>query len=196
MPERYAASATSNVSICVYCGSKSGANKKYVHAAEALGRAIARHGMRLVYGGGNVGLMGSLADAVLAGGGGVTGVIPAALRDRELAHTDLGELIVVEDMHERKATMAARADAFVALPGGYGTLEELFEAVAWAQLGFHQKPVSLLNSHGYFDHLIAFLDHAMDVELLRPQHRALLQIESDPDELIAVLVQRLSASKA
>ena len=196
MPEHYSASTLREVSICVYCGSKSGADGKYVRTAETLGRAIALHGMRLVYGGGNVGLMGSLADAVLAGGGGVTGVIPAALRDRELAHTDLDELIVVEDMHERKATMAARADAFVALPGGYGTLEELFEAVAWVQLGFHQKPVSLLNSHGYFDHLLAFLDHAMDEELLRPPHRALLQIESDPLELIVGLVQRLSASKA
>ena len=196
MPERYAASATSDVSICVYCGSKSGADEKYVHAAEALGRAIVRHGMRLVYGGGNVGLMGRLADAVLAGGGGVTGVIPAALRDRELAHEDVDELIVVDDIHERKATMAARADAFVALPGGYGTLEELFEAVAWAQLGFHRKSVSLLNSHGYFDHLIAFLDHAMAEEFLRPQHRTLLRIESDPDELIDVLAQHLGGSKA
>ncbi len=196
MREPTSASSGDRVNICVYCGSKDGAEGKYVRTAEALGRAIAHHGMRLVYGGGNVGLMGSLADAVIAGGGEVTGVIPAALRDRELAHEDVDELIVVEDMHERKATMADRADAFVALPGGYGTLEELFEAVAWTQLGFHRKPVSLLNSHGYFDHLIAFLDHAMAEEFLRPQHRTLLQIASDPDELIGALAQHLGGSKA
>ena len=182
-------------SICVYCGSKSGTYGKYVRIAESLGQAIARAGMRLVYGGGNVGLMGSLAEAVMADGGGVTGVIPRALRDRELAHSDVDELIVVDDMHERKALMAARADAFVALPGGYGTLEELFEAVAWAQLGIHQKPVSLLNSHGFFDHLIAFLDHANAEEFLKPQHRSLLHVESDPDKLVSGLARYVRESK-
>ena len=183
------------MSICVYCGSKSGTEGKYVPIAESLGQAIARAGMRLVYGGGNVGLMGSLAEAVMADGGGVTGVIPRALRDRELAHSDVDELIVVDDMHERKALMAARADAFVALPGGYGTLEELFEAVAWAQLGIHQKPVSLLNAHGFFDHLIAFLDHANGEEFLRAQHRSLLRVESDPDRLVSELAHYVRESK-
>ena len=183
------------MSICVYCGSKSGTEGKYVPIAESLGQAIARAGMRLVYGGGNVGLMGSLAEAVMADGGGVTGVIPRALRDRELAHSDVDELIVVDDMHERKALMAARADAFVALPGGYGTLEELFEAVAWAQLGIHQKPVILLNSHGFFDHLIAFLDHANGEEFLRARHRSLLRVESDPDRLVSELAQYVRESK-
>ena len=162
--------------------------------AVSFGQALARRGWGLVYGGGNVGLMGCVAEAVMRSGGRVTGVIPRALVDRDLAHAGVDELIVVDDMHERKATMADRADAFVALPGGYGTLEELFEAVAWAQLGFHQKPVSLLNSHGYFDHLVAFLDHAHGEDFLRPQHRNLIQVESNPDSLMNTLARHLNVS--
>jgi len=175
------------VRVCVYCGSKTGSDKAYAAQAVSLGTALAGRGLGLVYGGGNVGLMGCLADAVLDAGGEVTGVIPRALEQQELAHRGLNELIVVDDMHARKSTMAARADAFVAMPGGYGTLEELFEVAAWAQLGIHPKPVGLLNCGGYFDHLIAFLDHAVNEEFLRPQHRALLHAETDPETLIATL---------
>ena len=171
----------------MYCGSKAGkdgGDSLYVRHAVALGRAIAERGLGLVYGGGNVGLMGHIAEAVMAAGGEVVGVIPRHLEQLELAHREITELVVVEDMHERKAMMAQRSAAFVALPGGYGTLEELFEATAWAQLGYHQKPIGLLNSDGYFDHLIAFLDHALREAFLRPQHRALLRVESDPETLI------------
>ena len=181
--------------ICVYCGSKvgkAGANSTYVRHAIALGKAIAQRGFGLVYGGGNVGLMGQVADAVMAAGEQVVGVIPRALAERELAHQDLTELIIVEDMHERKAIMAQRSVAFVALPGGYGTLEELFEVTAWAQLGFHQKPIALLNTDGYFDHLLAFLNHATDEGFLKKQHRGLLYVESDPATLADVLVSNLS----
>lgn len=171
-------------SVCVYCGSREGASPAYVRAAAALGTAIARRGLGLVYGGGNVGLMGHLADAALARGGRVVGVIPEVLEARELAHRRLHELIVVPDMHRRKAIMAERASAFVALPGGYGTLEELFEAMAWAQLGFHGKPVGLLNTEGYFDPLIAFLDHAVRQQFLRPRHRALLVVRREADALL------------
>ena len=147
--------------ICVYCGSNLGNRPVYGERAAELGTRLAREGLTVVYGGGNVGLMGITADSVLAAGGQVVGVIPHALKQRELAHQGLTELLVVDDMHERKALMADRADAFITLPGGYGTLEELFEALAWSQLGIHQKPVGLLNTAGYFDHLLAFLDHAV-----------------------------------
>ena len=173
--------------VCVYCGSKAGADQVYRAAALALGRALARRGLGLVYGGGNVGLMGLLADAVLEGGGQVLGVIPQPLADRELAHRQLTELIVVEGMHQRKALMAQHADAFIALPGGYGTLEELFEALAWAQLGLHPKPVGLLNTAGYFDHLLAFLDHAVQQQFLQPRHQRLLRVGAEAEELVDAL---------
>ena len=181
--------------IGVYCGSKAGvdgADSTYVRDAEALGHEIARRGLGLVYGGGNVGLMGVIAEAVMAGGGETVGVIPRALEEKELAHRGVSELIVVDNMHERKAIMAQRSIAFVALPGGYGTLEELFEVTAWAQLGFHQKPIGLLNTDGYFDHLLAFLDHAMHEGFLRERHRALLRVESDPLTLIDSTVVNLA----
>ncbi len=181
--------------ICVYCGSKAGkagADSTYARDAVTLGDTIARRGFGLVYGGGNVGLMGLVAEAVMDAGGETVGVIPRALEEKELAHRGVSELIVVEDMHERKAIMARRAAAFVALPGGYGTLEELFEVTAWAQLGFHHKPIGLLNTDGYFDHLLAFLDHAMREEFLRERHRALLSVESDPATLIDSTVASLT----
>lgn len=179
-------------SVCVYCGSKSGIDDIYRRDAEALGRALAQRDLRLVYGGGNVGLMGALADAVLSGGGRAVGVIPSALAELELAHRQLTELVVVEDMHARKALMAERSQAFVALPGGYGTLEELFEAVAWSQLEIHAKPIGLLNSGGYYDHLVAFLDHAAEREFLRPHHRALLKVSDDPEQLLDELTSNLA----
>lgn len=173
--------------ICVYCGSKSGRGEEYLRQAEAMGRTIARSGMGLVYGGGNVGLMGVLARAALAAGGRVVGVIPRALQEQEAAHGKLHELIVAGDMHERKALMARRSDAFAALPGGYGTMEELFEVLSWSQLGFHAKPVGLLNTEGYFDHLIAFLDEAVERQFLSPGHRSLLRVEADPESLVRAL---------
>jgi hypothetical protein len=162
--------------ICVYCGSKTGVQEAYRSAAIDLGHAMAARGWGLVYGGGNVGLMGLVADATLAAGGEVIGVIPQALAtaEKELAHPNLTQLLVVADMHQRKAAMAQRADAFIALPGGYGTLEELFEMLAWAQLGFHKKPLALLNIAGYFDHLIRFLNHALDQGFLRERHLDLI----------------------
>ena len=177
--------------ICVYCGSRSGHSPAYEQAAAELGTALARHGLGLVYGGGNVGLMGVLADAVLAGGSQVIGVIPRRLEQRDVAHRGLQELIVVDDMHQRKAAMASRAAAFVALPGGFGTLEELFEAVAWSQLGFHDKPVAVLNTLGYFDHLLAFLDHATDQHFLHAHHRPLVRVARQVDELMADLLAAL-----
>ena len=170
--------------ICVYCGSKTGFRPLYAAAARELGSTMARRGIGLVYGGGNVGLMGLLADAALQGGTEVIGVIPRPLADKELAHQRLDELIVVENMHQRKAIMARRSNAFVALPGGYGTLEELFEAVAWSQLGIHCKPLSLLNTAGYFEHLLAFLDQAVQEDFLRPHHRSLLRVEETIDSLL------------
>ncbi len=173
--------------ICVYCGSKFGRGEEYRREAEALGSAIARLGTGLVYGGGDVGLMGVVAGSALAAGGRVVGVIPRALQEQELAHGKLHELIVAGDMHERKALMAARADAFAALPGAYGTLEELFEVLAWSQLGFHAKPVGLLNTGGYFDHLVAFLDEAVERQFLSPGNRSLLRVETDPVALVRAL---------
>ncbi len=170
--------------ICVYCGSKTGFRPLFAAAARELGSSLARRGIGLVYGGGNVGLMGLLADAALQGGAEVIGVITRPLAIKELAHENLHELIVVENMHQRKAIMARRAHAFVALPGGYGTLEELFEAAAWAQLGIHGKPLGLLNTAGYFRHLLAFLDQAVQEDFLRPQHRSLLRVEENIDTLL------------
>jgi uncharacterized protein (TIGR00730 family) len=179
-------------SVCVFCGSNPGARPVYRDAARRLGEAIAGAGLRLVYGGASVGLMGSVADAALARDGEVTGVLPEFMMPRELAHTKLTELRLVGSMHERKAVMAARSDAFVALPGGFGTLEELFEVLTWAQLGLHAKPCALLDVDGYFASLTAFLDHAVGEGLLRAEHRATLFIEQDADRL----VERLKAHAA
>jgi uncharacterized protein (TIGR00730 family) len=172
--------------LCVFCGSSSGLRPEYQTAAETLGRALSDRGIGLVYGGAHVGLMGAVADAVLRGGGGgeVIGVIPRALVEREIAHRGLTELRVVGSMHERKAVMADLADGFVALPGGAGTLEELFEVWTWAQLGLHRKPCGLLNVNGYFDALGAFLDHASAEQFLRAEHRAMLIMENDPAALL------------
>jgi uncharacterized protein (TIGR00730 family) len=170
--------------LCVYCGSNPGFREVYAEAGEALGRLLAGRGIGLVYGGAAKGLMGRLADAVLAAGGEVQGVIPHALMAKEIAHTGVTRLHVVGTMHERKALMAELADGFVALPGGFGTLEEIIEIVTWAQLRFHQKPCGLLNVDGYFDHLVAYLEHAEREGFLKPEHRRMLLVERDPEALI------------
>jgi uncharacterized protein (TIGR00730 family) len=169
--------------VCVFCGSRGG-GPIYADAARSLGALLAGRGLALVYGAGHVGLMGVLADAVLAAGGRVVGVIPQGLVDRELAHTGLTELIVVDTMHQRKAVMAERSDAFLALPGGYGTLDETFEILTWAQLGLHAKPVGLLNVAGYFDGLLSWLDHALREGFVKPAHRELLAVDDDAGRLL------------
>jgi uncharacterized protein (TIGR00730 family) len=173
--------------ICVFCGASPGARPAYRDAAEELARALTGQGIGVVYGGGGVGLMGALADAVLAAGGEITGVIPRSLVEREIAHRDVEDMRVVGSMHERKALMAELAGAFVALPGGIGTLEELFEVYTWAQLGLHRKPCALLNVEGYYDGVAGFLDHAVRERFLREETRDLLMVESDP----AALLERL-----
>ena len=175
------------LSVCVYCGSSSGNNPVYADAAKALGRALVKHNLSLVYGGGHVGLMGIVADAVLNAGGEVTGVIPKALMDTEVGHDHLTRLLVVKDMHERKALMAEHADGFIAMPGGIGTLEELFETLTWAQLGFHEKPIGLFNVAGFYDPLIEFLRHQTSQGFLRAEHKDLLLVEAAPNPLIEQL---------
>jgi uncharacterized protein (TIGR00730 family) len=170
--------------LCVFCGSSVGTNPAYLEAARATGRSLARRGIGIVYGGGSVGLMGALADAALAEGGEVVGVIPRALQLRELAHGGLTALHVVRSMHERKAKMAELADGFVALPGGLGTLEELAEILTWAQLGLHARPCGLLDVAGYYGPLIAFLDKAVSEGFVRPDHRRLLVVADDPGALL------------
>ena len=169
--------------ICVFCGSARGVDPAYAEAARLTGTALARRGLGLVYGGGHVGLMAVVADAALAAGGEVIGVIPDALAARELAHTGVTDLRIVGSMHERKALMASLSDGFIALPGGYGTLEELCEVLTWAQLGLHPKPCGLLNTRGYFNHLLALFDHAVTEGFLLPVHRALVLEETDPEAL-------------
>lgn len=176
-------------SVCVFCGSASGADPAYAAAARETGIELARRGLTLVYGGGRVGLMGEVATATMAAGGTVVGVIPHALSAKEIAFAGATELIVVESMHVRKALMAERADAFVALPGGFGTCDELFEILTWAQLRIHQKPVGLLNVAGFFTPLIAWLDHVVAAGLLKPKHRGLLIVS----ESIRDLLDRLAA---
>jgi uncharacterized protein (TIGR00730 family) len=178
--------------VCVFCGSHAGADPRYAEAASALGALLARRGHALVYGGARAGLMGAVADAALDGGGRVTGVIPEALWEREIGHTGVTELLVVGSMHERKALMAERSDAFVALPGGVGTLEEFFEAWTWAQLGIHRKPVALLNVAGFYDPLLAMLDHMAREGFVRPQQRAMVLVADAP----AALLDRLAAYHA
>ncbi|HJZ58661.1 MAG TPA: TIGR00730 family Rossman fold protein [Gemmataceae bacterium] len=170
--------------VCVFCGSQSGSNPIYAASARELGRELVRRGQVPVYGGGRVGLMGELATAVLEAGGEVVGVIPHALSAKEIAFTEATELIVVDTMHARKALMADRADAFVALPGGYGTCDELFEIVTWAQLGIHRKPVGLLNVNGFFTPLLGWLDHIVGEGLLKPKHRELLLVSDTAPDLL------------
>jgi uncharacterized protein (TIGR00730 family) len=171
-------------SLCVFCGSSPGVRPAYAAAARQLGTLLAHRGTRLVYGGARVGLMGSLADAVLRAGGEVTGVIPEGVLAREVARTDLRDLRIVPTMHERKAVMAELADGFIAIPGGAGTLEEFFEVWTWAQLGIHRKPCGVLNVDGYFDGLLTFLDHAVTERFLRMEHRAMVLVDDDPDRLL------------
>jgi uncharacterized protein (TIGR00730 family) len=171
-------------SLCVFCGSNPGASPAYGDAAARLGGALARRGLTLVYGGGRVGLMGVVADAALAAGGKVIGVIPEALATRELAHAGLTDLQVVGSMHERKARMSELADGFLALPGGIGTLEEWFEVWTWSQLGFQPKPCGLLEVAGYYRHLLAFLDHMTAQRFLSEPHRAMAIVDDDPERLL------------
>ncbi|ABQ69546.1 Rossman fold protein, TIGR00730 family [Rhizorhabdus wittichii DC-6] len=178
--------------LCVFCGSSPGVDPVHGVAARALGAALAEAGIDLVYGGGRVGLMGMVADSVLAAGGRVTGVIPKALADLEVAHLGLTELHVVGSMHERKAMMADRSDGFIALSGGIGTFEELFEIWTWGQLGDHAKPVALLNVAGFYDKLAGFLDDVVTAGFLRPAHRAMLMVDDDP----AALVRRMRDHRA
>ena len=181
--------------ICVFCGSSSGTRPAYGEMARSLGTELARRELGLVYGGSSVGLMGMLADAVLAAGGEVIGVLPRGLFRREVAHTGLTELREVESMHERKALMAQLADAFIALPGGYGTLDELFEMVTWAQLGLHAKPIGLLDAEQFFAPLLAFLRYVAQEGFIPPQHLSLLRRAETPaallDELLAYRPQPL-----
>lgn len=176
-------------SLCVYCGSRDGESPDFTAAAEACGRWIGTHGGCLVYGGGRAGLMGVVADATLAAGGQVVGVIPQSLVDRELAHGGCTELHIVQTMHERKRIMADRADAFLALPGGIGTMEELFEAWTWRQLGYHHKPVGLLNVQGYFDALLVFLDHARRQGFMGQSQMDLLRTDYELQRMLPALVQ-------
>jgi uncharacterized protein (TIGR00730 family) len=175
-------------SICVFCGGNPGVRPSYAAAARRLGEVVADRGLGLVYGGSSAGLMGAVADGAISRGGRVTGVLPRFMISREIAHHGLHELRFVGSMHERKAEMVARADAFVALPGGFGTLDELFEVLTWSQLDLHHKPCALLDVDGYFAPLLAFLDHAASEGLLRPEHRAMLFVEQDPDRLVDRLV--------
>jgi uncharacterized protein (TIGR00730 family) len=170
--------------LCIFCGSSEGRDPAYLQAARALGETLAVNGIGLVYGGASVGLMGALADAALSAGGDVTGVMPRALVEKEIAHNGLSDLRVVGSMHERKALMAELSDGFVALPGGIGTFEELFEMWTWAQLGHHRKPCALLNVRGFYDGLIAFLDQVAERWFIRGAHRAMLIVGHEPMELI------------
>jgi uncharacterized protein (TIGR00730 family) len=174
-------------SVCVFCGSSSGALPAYAEAARSLGRELVRRNLRLVYGGGNVGLMGIIADAVLGEGGEVIGVIPQALVAKEVAHPGLTQLHVVGSMHERKALMVELSDGFLALPGGFGTLEEFCEVLTWAQLGLHVRPCGLLNVNGYYDAMLAFFDRAVGDGFLRAKHRELVLMGQTPEEVLRLL---------
>ena len=176
-------------SICVYCGSSPGNHPKFVELARLTGRLLAERGIRLVYGGGNVGLMGACADAVLSAGGEVVGVIPEHLMNKELGHRGVTELHIVKDMHERKALMIALADGFISLPGSIGTFEETFETMTWSQLGLHPKPCGILNLDGYYDPLIALLENSVNNGFMRKEHLGLLYVDTE----IASLIDRLHA---
>ncbi|HEY9799237.1 MAG TPA: TIGR00730 family Rossman fold protein [Leptolyngbyaceae cyanobacterium] len=176
-------------SICVYCGSNFGNRNSYLQAAKSLGVQMAQRGITLIYGGAKVGLMGAVADSVLEAGGKVIGVMPQALIDKEIAHTGLSDLRVVNSMHERKLLMADLADAFIALPGGLGTLEEFCEVATWTQLGFHNKACGLLNIDGFYNRLISFLNHATKEQFIRSEHRSIVLVGATPEELIEKLSQ-------
>jgi hypothetical protein len=180
--------------VCVFCGSQPGAQPAYLQAARELGTQLARRDCSVVYGGGHVGMMGALADGALAAGGRVIGVIPEHLMRPEVAHQGLTELLVVDSMHTRKRIMASRSDAFVVLPGGYGTFEEMFEMVTWRQLQLHAKPVGLVNVEGYFDHLLAFLQNAAGQQFIRPQHRGLLTVDASVPALLERLARQAAAA--
>lgn len=177
-------------SICVYCGANAGVSPRYADEARLLARALVEANLSLVYGGGNVGLMGVIADEVLRLGGEVTGVIPTALIEREVGHTGLTRQFIVKDMHERKAMMAQLADGFIAMPGGMGTMEELFEMLTWSQLGIHAKPVGLLNVDGFYDSLVGFIHHAKEQGFIKPQHAQLMMVEASPAALLKRFTNR------
>lgn len=181
--------------VCVYCGSASGKRPAYAESARALARLLAERDITLVYGGAKVGLMGILADTALSCGGRVVGIIPQSLVEKEVAHDGLSERLIVESMHERKARMVERADGFIALPGGLGTLDELFELWTWAQLGFHGKPFGLLDADAYFAPLIDFLDHAVGEGFVRPAYRELLAVDDDAARLLDRLEARLAPGR-
>ncbi len=184
---------TQNLSVAVYCGSRHGEKPAYTQAARALGHAIGERGWQLVYGGGKVGLMGEVADATLGAGGRVVGVIPEALMQREVGHHGLTELHVVPTMHQRKQIMAERADLFIALPGGIGTLEELYEVWTWYQLAYHQKPIGLLNTAGYYDALLSFMQHTVAEGFLSAPQAAVLQVHTEPQALLLQLAAQAEA---
>lgn len=187
---------TRRVSVCVYCGSRPGEQPAFADAARAVGEAIAQRGWQLVYGGGRAGLMGLVADAALRGGAPVVGVIPRSLMEREVGHAGLTELHVVETMHERKLMMAERSDAFIALPGGIGTFEELFEVWTWRQLGYHDKPVGLLNAGGYYDTLLAFLRQTVTQGFVAEPQHALLRVHDDTAALLDDLAAQVPLATA
>ena len=173
--------------VCVFCGSSVGNQHAYADAAEALGKLLAKRGITLVYGGGNVGLMGVIADTVMSHGGEVIGVIPHALAEREIAKINITDLHVVDSMHMRKAMMADLADAFIAMPGGVGTFEEFFEAVTWTQLGLHRKPCGLLNVNAFYSPLAAFIDQAVTEGFIKPLHRSIIVVDDNPERLLETL---------
>ncbi len=173
--------------VCVFCGSSPGADPIYMRTARAVGALLAERGIGLVYGGAQVGLMGAVADGALSAGGDVIGIIPQSLRDREVAHQGLKDLRVVGSMHERKALMSDLADGFIALPGGCGTFEEFFEVLTWAQLGIHRKPCALLNVAGYYDPMLALLNHATAEHFVRPEHLNLVLVSPDPSLLLDMM---------
>lgn len=175
--------------IAVFCGSSSGRRPEFLQAATVLGQLLAQQGIGIVYGGASVGLMGAVATAARQAGGEVIGVLPQSLMDRELAHTGLSELHIVETMHERKAKMSELADAFLALPGGIGTFEELFEVWTWGVLGYHRKPCALLNVAGFYDGLVSFLDHVVEDEFLKPVYRNMLLVDESPEALLKALFE-------
>lgn len=170
--------------ICVYCGSSPGRQPEFAAAARTLGQVLVERGLGLVYGGAQIGIMGQIADTVLGGGGEVIGIMPKSLADREIFHTGLTKLEIVDSMHQRKALMADYSDGFIALPGGLGTIEEIFEVLTWAQLGFHKKPCGLLNVNGYFDHLTAFLNNAVAQGFVNTASRSMLMTEAEPGQLL------------
>ncbi|HEV3203041.1 MAG TPA: TIGR00730 family Rossman fold protein [Gemmataceae bacterium] len=176
--------------VCIFCGSQKGDRPSFTEQAQKLGQALVGRGLGLVFGGGHIGLMGVIADTVLQAGGEAIGVIPKSLVEKELAHEGLSQLHVVPDMHQRKALMADLSDGFIALPGGFGTGDELFEILTWAQLGLHDKPIGILNVAGYFDPLLAWLDRAVEEKFLKTAHRKLLIQSNDPDRLLESILNR------